>query len=209
MFFKKLQQLHIASDSMSAHHKAFRSTVSFSLNNLNVCFQLILLCVVNVISTFSGIVSNTLVIISFWKSLQLQKKLCNFMIMVMSFFDLFAVLTNNLGLLIYLIYWLREDYDFLPIWKIYLDFVSTFAGLSFLTLLIMSIERYQGAYHPIFHRKSLTRRRLLTLLAILLTFQLSLNVISRNDLIIPKALSVFIFYYRCIPPIAIPKRQTV
>ena len=169
--------------------------------DLSVYIQLILLCVVNIILIFSGVVSNTLVMISFWKSSELQKKLCHFRIMVLSFFDLFAVLTNNLGLLIYLIYWLREDYDLLPIWKMYLDFVSIFAGLSFLTLHIMSIERYLGAYHPIFYRKSLTRRRLLTLLAILLSFQVSLNVISRNDAIIPKALNVLIFIIAVFPPL--------
>ena len=45
------------------------------------------------------------------------------MITVLSRFDLIAVLTNHSGLLLYLISWLREDYDLLPTWKIYLDFV--------------------------------------------------------------------------------------
>ena len=44
---------------------------------------------------FSGVFLNSVVIISFWRSVQLRKKLCYFMIMVLSCCDLLAVLTNN------------------------------------------------------------------------------------------------------------------
>ena len=134
--------------------------------DLNVYIQLIFLCVVNIIFTFSGIVSNTLVIASIWKSSQLRKKLCHFMIMLMSCFDLVAVLTNHPGILVYLISWLREDYDLLPKMMLYLHISGVFFGFSVRVLLAMSIERYLGAYYPIFHRASVTRRRLMTLLAI-------------------------------------------
>ena len=156
----------------------------------------------NIIFTFSGIISNTLVMVCFWKSSQLQKKLSHFMIMVLSCFDLVAVVTNNLGLLnIHLISLLTQHYDLTPIWKMYHDFVRTFVGLSFLILLVMSIERYPGAYYPIFHRTSVTRRGLLTVAAMLFTFNIGLNVISRNDMIIPKALSVLISIIVVFPPL--------
>ena len=106
----------------------------------NVYIQLIFLCVVNVIFTFSGIVLNTLVIASFWKSSQLRNKLCHFMIMLLSCFDLVAVVTNYPVLLLYLISWLAEDYDLLPKRKVYLYFGQVFLAFSMLVLLVMNIE---------------------------------------------------------------------
>ena len=152
--------------------------------SLTVYIQLIFLCVVNIFFTFSGIFLNTMVIAGLWKSSQLRKKLCHFMIMVLSCFDLVTMVTNYPGIFYYLISWLREDYDLLLRVGVYLDFVSMFIGFSFYVLLVISIERYLGAYYPIFHRTSVTRRRLLTLLAIALTFYTTLHVISRNNVII-------------------------
>ena len=151
---------------------------------LNFYIQLILLFVVNLIFTFTGIVSNTLVIASFWKSSQLRKKLCHFMIMVLSCSDLVVVVTNHPGILLCIIFWLRGDYDLLLKWAFYMDFVTIFYAYSFLLLFVMSIEQYLGAYYPIFHRTSVTRRRLLTLLGILLIFHTALHVICTNDMII-------------------------
>ena len=150
------------------------------------------LCVVNVIFTFPGIVLNTLVIASIFKSSQLRKKLCYFMIIVLSCFDLVAIITNHPALSIYLIFWLREDYDYLPKIRMYLHCVNVFPGFSMLALLVMSIERYLGAYYPIFHRTSVTRSRLLTLLAILLVVHTTFDVISTNDFIISRTTGVII-----------------
>ena len=108
------------------------------------------------------------------------------MIMVLSCFDLVAVATNSLGILVFLISWLKEDYDLLTTCWLYLDSVVVFSAFSLFALLVMSIERYLGAYYPIFHRASVTRHRLLTLLAILLSFQTPLKVISIHNMIIPR-----------------------
>ncbi len=156
--------------------------------DLNVFIQLIFLCVVNIIFTFSGSILNTMVIVSFWKSSQLRKKLCHLMIMVLSCFDLASVVTNHAGLLLYLIFWSTEDYDSLPKVKFYLEYFVTFVGSSFIVLLVMNYERYLGTYYPFFHRTSVTRSRMLTLLAILLIFQNTLFMISRNDLVISGSL---------------------
>ena len=161
--------------------------------DLNLFIQLIFLCVVNIIFTFSGIVLNTLVIVSFWKSSQLRKKLCHFMIMVLSCLDFLTVVTNHSAILIYLISWLKEDYKLLFNWTVYLNFVTVFYGFSFHVLLVMSIERYLEAYYPIFHRTSVTRHRLLTLLAILLIFHTTFYLMSTNDMIISWTLASIIF----------------
>ena len=169
--------------------------------DITVNIHLIFLCVVNIIFTFSGIVSNTLVIASIWKSSQLQKKLCHFMVMLLSCFDLVAVATNSLGTLVYLISWLREDYHLLPACWLYLDCVGVFFAFSLLALIVMSFERYLRAYYPIFHRTSVTRRRLLTLLAILLIFQTTLHVISTHDMIISRTFVSVIYMIAVFLPL--------
>ena len=169
--------------------------------DLTVYIQLIFLCIMNVIFSFSGIFFNTLVIASFCKSSQLRKKLCHFMIMVLSCFDFAAVVTNNSATLVYLTFWLREDYDLLLNWAVYLNFVTIFYAFSVFALLLMSIERYLGAYYPIFHRTSVTRRRLLTLLAIILILYTTLCVISSNDMIIPWGSVIVTFIIASFPPL--------
>ena len=168
--------------------------------DLTVYIQLIFLSIVNIIFTFSGIVSNTLVILSFWKSSQLRKKLFYFMIMVLSCFDLVSVVTNHSGMLLYLISWLREELDLLSKMKISLHISAVFLVFSFLALFVMSIERYLGAYYPIYYRTSVTRRRLLTLLAILLIPLAFMYIISRNGLVIPVVAFELIFMALFLPP---------
>ena len=169
---------------------------------MNICIQLVFLFVVNAIFTLSGIVSNILVIASIWKSSQLRKKLCHFMIMVLSCFDLVALITNHSVLLLYLIFWLKEDYDLFFTCRKCVEFASVFLGLSFVALLVMSIERYLGAYYPIFHRTSITRRRLLTLLAILVIFSTTCHIIIYTiDMIIPRILGLIYFILAIFLPL--------
>ena len=169
--------------------------------DLVVYLQLVFLCVVNIIFTFSGIILNTLVIVSIWESSQLRKKLCHFMIMVLSCFDFVSVVTNYPGILVFLISWLRKDYDLLHKMGMYLDFVSIFIPFSFYVLFVMIVEQYLGAYHVIFHRTSVTRRRLLTVLTILLILHTILHVISTNDMIICRTLVAIFFITVVFPPL--------
>ena len=168
--------------------------------DLNVYIHLIFLVVVNIIFAFSGITSNTLVIVSFWKSSQLRKKLCHFMILVLSCFDLIAVITNYPGILLHLISWLMKDYHLLPMLVTYVYFSRVFIAFSCIALLVMSIERYVGAYYPIFHHTSVTRRRLLTSLAILLIPTTVMLTISSRLLVISYSLSILIFLALFLPP---------
>ena len=177
--------------------------------DLNVYIHLLFLCVVNIVFSFFGIVLNTLVIASFRKSSQLRKKLCHFMIMVLSCFDLVAVVTIYPAILLYLSSWLREDYDLLRKMKRYLHISDVFLGFSFLALLVMSIERYLGAYYPMYHRTSVTKRRLLTLLAILLLLHTTSYVISVNDMIISWTLVLIIGAMCSVTPLCVSQLQTV
>ena len=161
--------------------------------DLDIYIQLAFLCVVNILFAFSGIVLNTLVIASFWKSSQLRKQLCHFMIMVLSCFDLVAVIIFYPGLLLHIILSFKQDYDLLRKLMIYFHVSGAFLGFPLLALLVMSTERYLGAYYPVFHRTSVTRRRLLIPLAMLLIFLTTLTALSTNNLVIPRAVATTTF----------------
>ena len=168
-----------------------------------VYIHTILLCVVNVIFICAGMFLNILVIVSFWKSsVYLRNKLCNFMIMVLSCFDFLVVITNYPILFLRLILWSTRKYDLLAKVQIYEHFATLFIGFSVLVLLVMSIERYLGAYYPIFHRASLTRRRLLILLAIFFTVLIILAIISINNLVTSYPVVLGIFFVIVFPPFA-------
>ena len=122
------------------------------------------------------------------------------MIVVLSCFDLVAVVTIYPGILLYLITWLREDYYFLSATTVYLLSSSVFLPFSFCVLLVMNIERYLGAYYPFFHRTSVTRGRLLTLLAILLISTVVTYLISANGLVIRGRVFLMILLALFLPP---------
>ena len=130
--------------------------------------NLVILLIVNVLFTFPGICLNSLVILSFWRSAQLRKKLCYFMIMVLSCCDLLAVLTNHPMLALTAMFWLTEKFDMLRWLYSYLDVTNIFLGFSLLALLVMNFDRYLATSYPIFHRTSVTKKRLLTLFALLI-----------------------------------------
>ena len=168
-----------------------------------VYIQTIILCVVNVIFICAGTVLNLLVIVSFWKSsAYLRFKLCNFMIMVLSCFDFLVIITGYPLLMLRIVLWSTEKYDLLAKVLIYEHFSNVFIAFSIITLLVMSIERYLGAYYPFFHRTSLTRRRILTLLAILCIGPIILTIISVNDMVISDSVVLIIFFVIVFPPFA-------
>ena len=72
---------------------------------------------VNVFFFFSGICLNSLVILSFWRSVQLRKKLCYFMIMVLSCSDLLTVLTNSPLTIFVSMLWLTGKLDVNARWS--------------------------------------------------------------------------------------------
>ena len=126
IFSQKFQQLHIGLYSVSTQPRTCSSKLHFYFNNVfkrlhpvNITVR----CEHNLYFLRDNFKHTGDQCVSFWKSSHFQKKLCHFMIMMLSFFDLVAVITNNLGLFIYLISWLREDYDLSPICKMYLDFL--------------------------------------------------------------------------------------
>ena len=126
--------------------------------------NLIFLFVVNILFFFSGMCLNSLVIVSFWRSVQLRKKLCYFMIMVLSCCDLLAVLTNHLFTAFVTMLWLFKKINVYPDWLVILFVVSSrFIFYSLFALFVMNVDQYLATHYPIFHRTSVTKGKLFTL----------------------------------------------
>ena len=163
--------------------------------------NLVFIFAVNVFFFFSGICLNSLVILSFWRSIQLRKKLCYFMIMVLSCCDLLAVLINNPSMALISMSWLTGKLDGNARWA-HISISSTiiFLVFSLFALLVMNFDRYLATSYRIFHRTSVTKGRLLTLLAILIIFEITLTVMTVNDFVISYQVHGVIFCLLLIPP---------
>ncbi len=163
---------------------------------LNYFLNMICIFVLNVLFFVSGICLNSLVILSFWRSSQLRKKLCYFMIMVLSCCDLLAVLTNNPFVAVIAMLWLTGKSDGYPSWAvIHLHFSSFLLTISLVALLVMNFDRYLATYYPISHRTSVTKGKLLTFLGILSILELLLQLLSATVISIQAhALIVVIFF---------------
>ena len=118
------------------------------------------LCIINIIFMVAGIFLNSVVIISLWRSSQLRKKLCYFMILVLSCFDL-AVVTITHPLLIASTIHLSQG----EINKIREDARKSICfvvyGSSMFALFTLNVERFLALTCPFFHQASVTKTRLL------------------------------------------------
>ena len=163
--------------------------------------NLMFICAVNILFFFSGICLNSLVIVSFWRSVQLRKKLCYFMIMILSCCDLLVALTSHPTTTLIAMLWLTEMFHVYPGWLVILLDLSNISILfSLLALLVMSVDRYLATHYPIFHRTSVTKGKLLTFFAFLLFIQITVATISVNDLVISYQVGLLIFGILYIPP---------
>ncbi len=133
--------------------------------------------------------------------MQLRKKLCYFMIMVLSCCDLLVVLTNHPLAAANAMLWLTGKLVVHPREVIIFKRVSAIVlGFSLVALLVMNFDRYLATYHPIFHRTSVTKGKLLTLLATLIVVELTLYLMSINNFVFPHSLFVLIGLIIISPP---------
>ena len=109
--------------------------------------NLIFIFAVNVFFFFSGICLNSFVILSFWRSIQLRKKLCYFIIMVLSCCDLLAVLTNSLLLILFSMSWLTGKLDVNAKWP-HISHMSSRSTTIFLGFFI--IRSFGDEFRSIF-----------------------------------------------------------
>ena len=123
-------------------------------------------CVANIIFAIAGTILNSLVLYIFWKSTKLRSKLSYFVIILLSSADLAVVTIVHSTFLLQAI----KEVNGTPncaykISHMFLGFV--FTGMSVSTLLVLNLERYTAIIHPLWHRKSVTKQRLMFIWAIL------------------------------------------
>jgi hypothetical protein len=121
--------------------------------------------------------------------------------MVLSFCDLLAVLINNPLVAHIAMSWLTGKLDVNARW-VYIALRSStmFTASSLYALLVMNFERYLATSYPIFHRTSVTKGRILTLLAILIIVEAILRAMSVNDFVISYQVHAVIFCILFILP---------
>ena len=123
----------------------------------------------------AGTFLNAVVIISLWRSSQLRKKLCYFMILILSCFDLAVVTIIHPVLTFSTISWSMKTLhkEIKIIWNCT---SILFAGFSMISLLTLNIERFLALTYPFFHQTAVTKKRLVLFQAfwtiIILTFSL-------------------------------------
>ena len=164
--------------------------------------NLIFIFAVNVLFFCSGICLNSLVIVSFWRSSLLRKKLCYFMIMVLSCCDLLVVLIYHPLMALIVMFRLTENVnDAYNSWAFNgLRVSNIFVGLSLFALLVMSFDRYLATYFAIFHRTSVTKRKLLGLHGILSILMISFFMLAYNNIILSHEVGVLIILGILFPP---------
>ena len=134
------------------------------------------LCLLNVIFMIAGIFLNSVVIISLRRSSQLRKKLCYFMILLLSCFDLAVVAINHPISIFRTILWpmnTRQDEGKLTKWIIVT--VSALTGFSLSMLLTLTLERFLALKYPFFHQTAVTKKRLVCFLAFSMVITMSIS----------------------------------
>ena len=129
-------------------------------------FNVVFLCIINVFFMVVGIFVNSVVIISILRSRQLRKKLCYFMILVLSCFDLAVVSITHPFFITSTIYYFLEDADEIRR-KTGVSITFVLYGFSISALFALNAERFVALMCPYFHQKSVTKTKLVCLQALM------------------------------------------
>ena len=138
----------------------------------------LILYFLNALFMVAGVFLNSVVVISLWRSSQLRKKLCYFMILVLSCVDLIAVTVGHPVQILWTTFWSMEtlhQQESKFIWANIM--VIVLAGSSMFALLTLSVERFLALKYPFFHETGVTKKRLLLLLAFLMIMSVSLSLL--------------------------------
>ena len=119
----------------------------------------LLLCLLNISFMVTGIILNSVVIISLRRCSQLRKKLCYFMILLLSYFDLAVVIIGHPLLISSTILWSMQMYHE-GIETIRVQAISIFGSFSMFALLTLNIERFLALTFPFFHQTAVTKGKL-------------------------------------------------
>ena len=141
----------------------------------------IVFCLVNVVFLIVGSFLNVVVALSIWKSTQLRKKLSYFMIFILSCYDLLEVtVLHSMAILRYILWITKGCCVHSQNFYVFFHISELIFTWSFFGLLTLTLERYLGLAYPIFHKTSVTKRRLITFLLATQTCALILDIITSN-----------------------------
>ena len=160
---------------------------------LNVVF----VCIINIIFMIVGIFLNSVVIISLWRSRQLRKKLCYFMVLVLSCFDLAVVsITHPLIITSTIQLPTERDQATREGRRVFISVIL--CSFSMCALFMLNIERFLALTWPFFHQVFVTKRRLVALLVFLsiLVVGLSplLHINRKTNLIVNILIAICILF---------------
>ncbi len=126
-------------------------------------FNVVFLCIVNLVFMVTGIFLNSVVIISLWRSRQLRKKLCYFMILVLSCVDLAVVTITHPLLISSTIYYFEGINVVREVVRATTSYILVAFSMS--ALFTLNVERFLALICPFFHQASVTKTRLVCFLA--------------------------------------------
>ena len=125
-------------------------------------YSIVLLCIININFMVAGIFLNSVVIISLWRSSQLRKKPCYFMILVLSCFDLAVVTITHPFLIVATIFFSLQEIngnnEISELTRNSISFVVY--GSSMSALFTLNVERFLALTCPFSHQASVTKTRL-------------------------------------------------
>ena len=127
--------------------------------------NMVLLCILNIFFMIGGIILNSVVINCLRKSSQLRKKLCYFMILLLSCFDLAVVTIVHPVQILSTIFLFLGDYNH-RFEEMRASLCLLLNGFSMFALSALSLERFLALTYPIFHRALVTKGKLLIYLAL-------------------------------------------
>ena len=125
---------------------------------LNTFLNALSLCLLNISFLVVGTFLNSVVIISLWRSSQLRKKLCYFMILVLSCFDLAVVTITHPITVLSTILWSKQMYEE----KIDFTRMNTsilLSGFSIFALLTLNNRTFPGLNLSIFSSNNSHKRK--------------------------------------------------
>ena len=120
----------------------------------------VIVCVINILLSFSTTFLNAITVLAYWSSSRLQKKTSYFLVMLLSLGDLVVGAVCNPVYVVLLIKDLKRDAN-CPLASEFLILSFCLFGMSFTTLFLLNMERYLSVIYPIFHRQKVTKFRLL------------------------------------------------
>ena len=135
-------------------------TVVISFPSKTLLWNNIIACAVNVIIGISTVLLNGITLMTFWRSSRIRKSACYFLLMLQSSIDFGVGIIASPLAISTLATGIAGD------GRCLLGLAIRRVGIlvlvfSMATLSAMHIERYMGVVHPLIHRRSVTKRKLL------------------------------------------------